>query len=165
MKCGHASIIGVGWPPTGFGCEDRFSLVSGEETRGADVSEDGLKRRWVRTIAVVLAIGVASVAWAGCGDSDNEGGEAQDRIERGLDEAREGLESGADEAQQGIEEGREEAEQGIEGGRDEAGEGVEQAEDEASKQKAEAEDKLDDAKKEAAEGLENAEEEIDRYTP
>lgn len=100
------------------------------------MSEEGLKRRRVRrlpTVLVALAIGVAGVAWAGCGGDDSnsesvDAGEVQTQLEQGVEEATEGVEKGVEEAKQGIEKGAEEAEKGIEKGKEEAQKGIEEGE-------------------------------------
>ncbi|MBW8060647.1 MAG: hypothetical protein FVQ78_10100 [Solirubrobacterales bacterium] len=66
---------------------------------------------------VALAIGVAGVTWAGCGDDDGGGaGSVQQGIDEGVEEAQKGIEKGKQRAQKGIEKGKEEAERGIEEG-------------------------------------------------
>jgi hypothetical protein len=97
------------------------------------VSFEDLKRRWARRVPallVALCVGVAGVAWAGCGDSDSDKSvsEAQERAEKGLEEAKQGLQKGKDEAQKGIEKGKDEAQKGIEKGKDEAQRAIEEAE-------------------------------------
>ncbi len=73
----------------------------------------GLGRR-LPTLLVALSIGVAGVAWAGCGgSSDNNGstGEIQKRVEKGAEEAQKGIEKGKEEAQRGIEEAEKRAQE------------------------------------------------------
>lgn len=118
------------------------------------MSDEGLKRsgrRRLPAILVALTIGVAGVAWAGCGDDDNgngaDAGEIQNQIEEGVQEATEGVEKGLEEARQGVEEGGDQAREGIEKGKEEAEEGVEKGKEEAEK------------------GIEEGEEFEDRYTP
>lgn len=119
------------------------------------MSEEGLKRsgrRRAPAILVALTIGVAGVAWAGCGDDNENGGgadagEIQNQIEQGVQEATEGVEKGLEEARQGVEEGEDQAREGIEKGKEEAEEGVEKGKEEAQK------------------GIEEGEEFEDRYAP
>jgi hypothetical protein len=118
------------------------------------MSEEGLKRsgrRRLPAILVALTIGVAGVAWAGCGDDDENGGadagEVQNQIEQGVEEATEGVEKGLEEARQGAEEGEDRAREGVEKGKEEAEEGVEKGKEEAQK------------------GIEEGEELEDRYAP
>jgi hypothetical protein len=111
------------------------------------MSEEGMKRSWVRrrlpAVLVALALGVAGVAWAGCGDDGNDETvdteeikqrfkkaieEAKAGAQEGGEKAREGVEKGAEEAKKGIEEGTEEAEKGIEKGKEEAQKGIEEGE-------------------------------------
>jgi hypothetical protein len=118
------------------------------------MSEEGTKRSRARrrmpAILAALALGVAGVAWAGCGDDDGEtvdAGEVQTQIEQGVEEATEGVEKGVDEAKQGIEEGQEKAREGIEKGTEEAEKGIEKGKEEAQK------------------GIEEGEKYEDRYSP
>lgn len=118
------------------------------------MSEQGLKRmrgRRVHALLAVLAIGVAGIAWAGCGDDDSgetvDAGEIQNQIEEGVDEATDGVEKGIEEAQQGVEEGNEQAREGIEKGKEEAEKGIEKGKEEAQK------------------GIEEGEKYKDRYAP
>jgi hypothetical protein len=88
------------------------------------VSDESLKRKIARrgpALAAALAIGVAGVGWAGCGDDDDgTTNGVQDQIEQGAEDAREGIEEGAEDAREGIEEGFDDAREGIEEGADEA---------------------------------------------
>lgn len=118
------------------------------------MSEQGLKRvrgRRAHALLAALAIGVAGVAWAGCGDDDSgetvDAGEIQNQIESGVEEATEGVEKGVEEAQQGVEEGNERAQEGIERGTEEAEKGIEKGKEEAQK------------------GIEEGEKYENRYTP
>jgi len=96
------------------------------------VSEQERKRALrerLPALLVALSIALAGAAWSGCGGGDDEsGGEAQERIEKGIEEAKQGVEKGKEEAQKGIEKGGEEAKKGIEKGKEEAQEGIEEAE-------------------------------------
>lgn len=101
------------------------------------MSEGALKRgRRAWPALAVLAIGVAGVAWSGCGGgSDTTTGPAQEGIEKGLEEAKQGVEKGKKEAEEGIEKAKEEAEKGgeeaqkgIEKGKEEAEKGIEEGE-------------------------------------
>lgn len=106
-----------------------------------------------KALVVVLAVGVAGAAWAGCGgDSSTDENssqleqnitegveEAQDAVERGVEEAKESLKGTSDktkkqlekaeeEVKQGLEKGKKEVEKGLEGGKAEAQKGIEEAE-------------------------------------
>ena len=118
------------------------------------MSKEGLKRARgprVQALLVALAIGVAGVAWAGCGDDDSgetvDAGEIQNQIEKGVEEATDGVEKGVEEAKQGVEEGNEQAREGIEKGTEEAEKGIEKGKEEAQK------------------GIEEGEKYGDRYSP
>lgn len=111
--------------------------------RGANVSDRDSKSRaqYLRAGAVVLAIGVGGIAWAGCGDDDNgNASDAQQRIEKGFQEARQGVEEGVKEAKKGIERGTEGAREGINKGKEEAESGVNKAKEEAEEGFEEAQD-------------------------
>ena len=100
------------------------------------MSEEDLKQKRARrapALLVALSIGVAGVAWAGCGDDGESGGEAQQGIEKGTEEAEKGIEKGTEEAEKGIKKGTEEAKQGIEKGTEEAKKGIEKGTEEAEK--------------------------------
>jgi F0F1-type ATP synthase membrane subunit b/b' len=95
------------------------------------VSESREKRGWGRrlpALLVALSIGIAGVAWAGCGGGGDSTSEARNRIENGLEEAKEGLERGKKEARKSIERAKQEAQRGIEEGKKEAQRGIEEAE-------------------------------------
>ena len=94
------------------------------------MSESAEKRGWRRrlpALLVALSIGVAGVAWAGCGGSGDSTGEAQNQIENGLEEAKEGLEKGKEQARKSIERAKQEAQRRIEEGKKEAQRGIEEA--------------------------------------
>jgi ElaB/YqjD/DUF883 family membrane-anchored ribosome-binding protein len=123
---------------------------------GANVPDAEWKRiiaRRGKALLVVLAVGVAGAAWAGCGgDSSTDESsskleqnitegveEAQDAVERGVEEAKESLKGTSDktkrqlekaeeEVKKGLEKGKKEVEKGLEGGKAEAQKGVEEAE-------------------------------------
>jgi ElaB/YqjD/DUF883 family membrane-anchored ribosome-binding protein len=123
---------------------------------GANVPYGEWKRfiaRRGKALLVVLAVGAAGVAWAGCGgDSGTDESssqleqnitegveEAQDAVERGVNEAKESLKGTSDktkkqlekaeeEVKKGLEKGKQEVEKGLEGGKAEAQKGVEEAE-------------------------------------
>jgi vacuolar-type H+-ATPase subunit H len=124
-------------------------------TEGANVPDGELKRiisRRGRTIVAVLVVGVAGVAWTGCGSSSSEDSsskleqsitegvqEAEDAVEKGVNEAKESLkgtnaktkkqlEKAEEEVKKGLEKGKEEAQKGIEKGKEEAQKGIEEAE-------------------------------------
>ena len=102
----------------------------------------GLARRR-GVVAASVAIGLAGVAWSGCGSSDSTKSIEQ-RAEKGLEEAKKGVEKGVEEARSGLkksekqarkslEKAKEEAQKGIEKGKEEAKKGVEEAEKYKSK--------------------------------
>jgi ElaB/YqjD/DUF883 family membrane-anchored ribosome-binding protein len=123
---------------------------------GANVPYGEWKRfiaRRGKALLVVLAVGAAGVAWAGCGgDSGTDESssqleqnitegveEAQDAVERGVNEAKESLKGTSDktkkqlekaeeEVKKGLEKGKQEVEKGLESGKAEAQKGVEEAE-------------------------------------
>lgn len=102
------------------------------------MAEEGLKQPGARRAKAVLAaltIGVTAVAWAGCGDDEDGavGGEAQERIEKGIDEGKQGVEGGVEEAEEGLEKGKDEVSKGIDKAQEEAEEGIEEAEKQADK--------------------------------
>jgi ribonucleotide reductase alpha subunit len=114
-------------------------------TRGADVSEESVKRQRARrgaALVACLAIAIAGVAWTGCGSSDDEKtqssieesfensvDEAQKGVEKGVEEAKQGLKASEQEAKKSLEKAQEEAKKGIEKGKEEAKKGVEEVED------------------------------------
>ena len=109
-----------------------------------------------RALVVVLAVGVAGVAWAGCGSDSSDRRkqleaskrastegveEAQERASnKGVEEAKKSLEGTQrrrprssskkpkKKSKKGLEKGKKEVEKGIEGGKDEAQKGIEEAE-------------------------------------
>lgn len=87
-------------------------------------------RRRLPALLAALSIAAAGLAWAGCGGSDEttSGGEAQERIERGIEEAKKGIDKGKEEAKKGLEKGKKEAEKGLKQGKSEAQKGIEEAE-------------------------------------
>jgi ElaB/YqjD/DUF883 family membrane-anchored ribosome-binding protein len=123
---------------------------------GANVPDGEWKRviaRRGKALVVVLAVGVAGVAWAGCGgDSTTDESsskleqnitegieEAQESVEKGVNEAKESLqgtgkktkkqlEKAEEEVKKGLEKGQKEVEKGLEGGKAEAQKGIEEAE-------------------------------------
>jgi vacuolar-type H+-ATPase subunit H len=143
VQLGHASILGgdlLAVRPCE--CEDRVNCTPLHEREESNVSDGALRRRrraW--PLLAVLAIGVAGVAWSGCGGgNDSSTGAAQEGIENGLEEAKQGVEKGKEEAEKGIETAKEEAEKGnqaaqkgIEKGKEEAEKGVEKGKEEAEK--------------------------------
>jgi ElaB/YqjD/DUF883 family membrane-anchored ribosome-binding protein len=149
----HAAIL----RPVGraFGAGAKIASSSENFNRGGKVPDGELKRivsRRGKTLVVMLAVGVAGVAWAGCGSSSSDESsskiqqnitegvnEAQDALENGVNEAKESLkgtnaknkkqlEKAKEEAMKGLEKGKEEAQKGIEKGKEEAQKGIEEAE-------------------------------------
>jgi vacuolar-type H+-ATPase subunit H len=130
---------------------------------GVDVSNGELRpgrarRRGVAT-ACVVAIGVAGVAWSGCGGSSSDSTKSvEQRFEKGLEEAKKGVEKGVEEAQKGLKSGKGEASKGIEKAKEEASKGLEKAKEEAQKG-------LEKGKEEAKKGVEEAEKYQEEYAP
>jgi hypothetical protein len=128
-------------------------LRVGSPTRGVDVSEDGLKQRLAhraQVLLVALSIGIAGVAWAGCGGGSDSTNEAQERIEKGAEEAKQGLEKGKEEVRKGFEKAEQEAKQGVTNGSEQAQKAIE-------KGKAEAQKGLEEGKERAQRAIEEAE--------
>ena len=104
-----------------------------------------IRPRRLPALLAALSIAAAGLAWAGCGGGSDEtttGGEAQERIEKGVEEARKGLEKGKEETKKGFEKGRKEAERHLEKGKAEAERGLEQGKAEAKKAIEEAEEQV-----------------------
>ena len=148
VELGHVAIL--------CGSEMIAGVQSEISNEGANVPEGELKRviaRRGKALVVVLAVGAAGVAWAGCGSDSNsdessskleqnitEGiNEAQDAVEKGVNEAKESLkgtskktkkqlEKAEEEVKKGLEKGQKEVEKGLEGGKAQAQKGVEEAE-------------------------------------
>lgn len=100
------------------------------------MSDRGLKSnggRRLPALLVALSIGVAGVAWAGCGGGSDSGSEARERIEKGAEEAKQGIEKGKEEVKKGFEKAEEEVKQGVNGGSSQAQKGIEKGKEEAQK--------------------------------
>jgi flagellar hook-basal body complex protein FliE len=74
--------------------------------RGVDVSNGELKpararRGGVMAAACVLTIGVAGVAWSGCGSSGNAKS-VEEKVQSGINQAEKTAEKGFEEAQKGL---------------------------------------------------------------
>jgi len=127
---------------------------------GANVPEEDLKKivaRRGKAIVALLAVGVAGVAWVGCGsDGDESSSKLEQSINEGVDEAQQELEKGVDEAQESLEGTDGKTKKQIEKSQKDIEEGFE-------KGKAEAEKGLERGKAEAEKGIEEAEK--DTYTP
>jgi hypothetical protein len=149
------------WPAPGIGlaehrqrCEDRLRHL---QSRGADVSAESLSRRGARSLRLlplVLAIGFAAIAVAGCGDSDKTdsiSSEAQKRIEKGAEEGQKGLEKAKEEVKKGFNEAGEAAKKGVENGKGQTNKTLEnvkkEAEEGVEKGKAETEKAIKEAER------------------
>ncbi len=106
------------------------------------MSEQELGSRLTRrtTVAIAcLALGLAGVAWSGCGgSSSNTTKSAEEKIDKGLEEVKKGVNRGVEEAKQGLkknsearkhlENAQEEVKKGLEKGKEEAHKAVEEVE-------------------------------------
>jgi hypothetical protein len=116
-------------------CEDRSHPVELSKYEGVDVSEGKLKEsvvgRRVAVVAAALAVGLAGVAWSGCGSStDTES--IENRIETSLNEVEKGAEKGLKEAEKGLEKNKE-AKKSFEKAKEATQEGIEKGKEEAAK--------------------------------
>ena len=115
-----------------------------------------------RTVVLVLAVGLAGAAWAGCGSNEStdtinsiqeeleeKADEAQQEIEKGGEKAKEGLKKGSEELKQGLKEGGETTKQGVKKAKEEAEKAIEEGAEQA-------EQGIEKAKKQAEKGLEEA---------
>ena len=68
--------------------------------------------RRVTTVITAVAIGLAGVAWSGCGDdsAEDQANQAVDEAQQAIDDAQEGAENVPDEAQDAIDEAQQQAE-------------------------------------------------------
>jgi hypothetical protein len=152
--CGISHFVRAHYPGHRRRCEDR-GIQCEFLNRGGKVPDGDSKRMIARrgkTIVALLAVGVAGVAWTGCGggSSTDESSskieqnitegvqEAQDALENGVNEAKESLkgahtknkkqlEKAEEEVKKGLEKGKEAAEKGLEKGKAEAEKGIEEA--------------------------------------
>lgn len=104
--------------------------------------------RRVRAVSVALAIGIAGVAWAGCGsDTEKNANEARETIERGVEEARQGLKGSRKEVEEGFEKAQKELEKG-------ASKAQKEAQESAAKSVEAGQEALEKAREETKRGLE-----------